>query len=129
MGLVCAFATQQMSDFMSNPDAAQLFKNVENFILFKQSDADLGNIQKNLDLNDQEKALIGSLDQVKGEYSDAFVKFGKLGSNLVKIRPNPPLNWIATTNKTDAPIKARVLKEENYNYEKAIERLVTTGGN
>ena len=91
--------------------------------------ADLGNIQKNLDLNDQEKALIGSLDQVKGEYSDAFVKFGKLGSNLVKIRPNPPLNWIATTNKTDAPIKARVLKEENYNYEKAIERLVTTGGN
>jgi hypothetical protein len=129
MGLVCAFATQQMSDFMNNPDAAQLFKNVENFILFKQSDADLGNIQKNLDLNDQEKALIGSLDQVKGEYSDAFVKFGKLGSNLVKIRPNPPLNWIATTNKTDAPIKARVLKEENYNYEKAIERLVATGGN
>ena len=129
MGLVCAFATQQMSDFFANPDAAQLFKNVENFILFKQSDADLANLQKNLDLNDQEKSLISSLDQVKGEYSDAFVKMGKLGSNIVKIRPNPPLNWIATTNKTDAPIKARVLKEENYNYEKAIERLVATGGN
>jgi type IV secretory pathway VirB4 component len=128
MGLVCAFATQQMADFLNNPDAAQLFKNVENFILFKQSDADLGNLQKNLDLNDQERALIAGLDQVKGEYSDAFVKMGKLGSNIVKIRPNPPLNWIATTNKTDAPIKARVLKEENYNYEKAIERLVATGG-
>jgi hypothetical protein len=128
MGLVCAFATQQMSDFFANPDAAQLFKNVENFMLFKQSDADLGNLQKNLDLNDQEKALIGSLDQVKGEFSEAFVKMGKLGSNVIKIRPNPPLNWIATTNKTDAPIKARVLKEENNNYEKAIERLVAQGG-
>jgi type IV secretory pathway VirB4 component len=127
MGLVCAFATQQMSDFFGNPDAAQLFKNVENFILFKQSDTDLDNWQKNLDLNDQERNLIGSLEQVKGEYSDAFVKFGKT-SNLVKVRPNPPLNWIATTNKTDAPIKARVLKEENYNYEKAIERLVEKGG-
>lgn len=127
MGLVCAFATQQQSDILSSPDAAQLFKNVEVFILFKQSDADLDNLQKNLDLNDQEKALIASLDQVKGEYSDAFVKMGKLGSNVIKIRPNPPLNWIATTNKTDAPIKARVLKEENYNYEKAIERLVAGG--
>jgi type IV secretory pathway VirB4 component len=127
MGLVCAFATQQMADFFANPDAAQLFKNVENFILFKQSDADLDNLRKNLELNEQERALIANLDQVKGEYSDAFVKMGKLGSNVVKIRPNPPLNWIATTNKTDAPIKARVLKEENYNYEKAIERLVAGG--
>ena len=127
LGLLCVFASQQINDFLGNADASQVLKGTENQIFFKQSKTDLENLQKLFNLNDQERGIIGSLTQKEKVYSEAFLILGKLGSNKIRVIPNAASYWISTTeSKFAVPKRDDVLKETNYNYELALQKL--TGG-
>jgi hypothetical protein len=124
MGLMCVFASQQINDFLGNPDAAQTLKSAEVRVFFKQSPTDISKLGSEFGLNEHETGILGSLTQRKGEYSEAFVQFGSLGNNKLYVRPNPALYWISTSDpKKDVPLRDTVLKECGNNYELALKKL------
>jgi len=125
MGLVCIFASQQIGDFLNSPDAEKVIKSVENQILFKPAKPDIENLAKLNELNDSQKGILGSLYQKKGEFSQCLTLMGKLGSNLMYVRPNPALYWISTTDpKKDVPKRDEMLKATDYNYELTLQNLI-----
>lgn len=65
-----------------------------------------------LGLNDNEVALIQSLHQEKGEFSEAFLVAGSERRTVAVIEPTPLELWIATTDPRDlSAIESLRLKE------------------
>ena len=97
-----AAATWQKYLEMSNPDAEKVIKSVENQMLFKPAKPDVEHLAKLLELNESAKGILANLYQKKGEFSQCLAIMGKLGNNLMYVRPNPALYWISqqTLKKT-----------------------------
>lgn len=93
------FITQGLDEIVASPIGGALLANTANkFILLQRGD--LEPIRKLLKLNDQEMALIGSLRQQKGAFSEAFLIYNE-NRTVIRTVPTPVEYWLATSDATD----------------------------
>src|SRR5690606_30647782 len=78
--------------------------------ILKQKGADQARLQEVLDLNTNEMALIESLRQERGKYSEAFLMCED-DRSLVAIESTPLEYWIATTDPRETSLIQRRLLE------------------
>lgn len=93
------FITQGLEEIEQSPIGAAILGNTASkFILVQRGDIDP--VRKVLKLNDQEMALIGSLRQQKGSYSEAFL-IANENRGVIRIAPTPQEYWLATSDAAD----------------------------
>lgn len=93
------FITQGLEEIERSPIGPAILNNTATkFILMQRGDLDP--IQKILKLNAQEMALIASLRQEKGSYSEAFLMANERRS-VIRIVPTPLEYWLATSDASD----------------------------
>jgi type IV secretory pathway VirB4 component len=127
LGLMVLMATQQINDFLGQPEAAQFLKSAVTKTIFKQSSTDLPLLQSLLELNARETDILSGLFQERGRFSQAFYISGDI-KNTIYIRPDAVLRWIATSEPTfDVPARNKAIEESNGNIWQAITKLVSKG--
>lgn len=102
--------SQDLSDFLDSKIASALLPNCPVKWILMQNQSDLTKMREALGLNDNEVALIQSLHQEKGEYSEAFLVAGHNHAVAV-IEPTPLELWIATTDPRDLSLIERFRRE------------------
>jgi type IV secretory pathway VirB4 component len=93
------FITQGLEEIVASPIGSAILSNTATkFILLQRGDLDP--IRKVLKLNDQEMALIASLRQEKGKYSEAFLMANEMRT-VIRACPTPLEYWLATSDAAD----------------------------
>ena len=93
------FITQGLEEIVASPIGSAILSNTATkFILLQRGD--LEPIRKILKLNDQEMALISSLGQSKGKYSEAFL-IANEDRAVIRACPTPLEYWLATSDPAD----------------------------
>ncbi len=93
------FITQGLEEIVASPIGSAILSNTATkFILLQRGD--LEPIRKILKLNEQEMALISSLRQEKGKYSEAFLMANEM-RGVIRACPTPIEYWLATSDATD----------------------------
>jgi type IV secretory pathway VirB4 component len=93
--------SQDLSDFLNSKISSALLPNCSIKWLLMQNQSDFTKIKEALGLNENEIALIQSLRQKKGEFSEAFLLAGPERRVVAVIEPTPLELWIATTDPRD----------------------------
>jgi|GEM_PF-316869 len=98
------FITQGLEEIVASPIGSAILSNTATkFILLQRGD--LEPIRKILKLNEQEMALIASLRQVKGRYSEAFLMANE-ARTVIRASPTPVEYWVATSDAADNALLA-----------------------
>jgi len=93
------FITQGLEEIVASPIGSAILSNTATkFILLQRGD--LEPIRKILKLNDQEMALIASLGQTKGKFSEAFLMANE-DRAVIRACPTPLEYWLATSDPSD----------------------------
>ena len=93
------FITQGLEEILQSPIGAAILNNTATkFILVQRGD--LEPTRKILKLNEQEMALVSSLRQAKGKYSEAFMIANEM-KGVIRITPTPLEYWLATSDASD----------------------------
>ncbi|MGZ6311245.1 MAG: VirB4 family type IV secretion system protein, partial [Bdellovibrionota bacterium] len=92
--------SQNMDDFAKSKVAGAILSNSSVKWCLTQRGADQARLKEVLQLNDQEMALIASLHQERGVYSEAFL-MAQDRRAVVAIESTPLEYWIATTDPRD----------------------------
>jgi len=104
--------SQDLVDFLNSKISAALLSNCSVKWILMQNQSDFAKMKEALGLNDNEVALIQSLRQEKGEFSEAFLVAGADRRTVAVIEPTPLELWIATTDPRDlSAIEALRMKE------------------
>ncbi|MBS1983081.1 MAG: ATP-binding protein [Bdellovibrionales bacterium] len=112
--------SQDMDDFAKSKIASAILPNCSVKWCLTQGQIDYGRLQETLSLNDNEVALVKSLRQEKGFFSEAFLVAND--NHTVAVIESTPLEyWIATTDPKDLAEIDRAEKE--YPGESSFERL------
>lgn len=99
------FITQGLEEIERSPVGPAILNNTATkFILMQRGD--LEPIRKLLKLNDQEMALIASLRQQKGSYSEAFL-IANENRAVIRVTPTPVEYWLATSDAADNALLAQ----------------------
>ncbi|MBI2711755.1 MAG: ATP-binding protein [Bdellovibrio sp.] len=107
--------SQNMDDFAKSKVAGAILSNSSIKWCLTQKGADQARLQEVLQLNENEMALIASLHQERGVYSEAFL-MAQDQRAVVAIDSTPLEYWIATTDPRDlAKIEAETLKNPGKN--------------
>lgn len=93
--------SQSLVDFLSSKISSALIPNCPVKWILLQNQSDFTQTRDALGLNENEVALIQSLRQEKGEYSEAFLVAGSERHVVAVIEPTPLELWIATTDPKD----------------------------
>jgi conjugal transfer ATP-binding protein TraC len=103
--------SQNMDDFAKSKVAGAILSNSSIKWCLTQKGADQARLQEVLQLNDNEMALVASLHQERGLYSEAFL-MAQDSRAVVAIDSTPLEYWIATTDPRDlAAIEAEAAKD------------------
>lgn len=93
------FITQGLEEIVASSIGPAILSNTATkFILLQRGD--LEPIRTILKLNEQEMALISSLRQVKGSYSEAFLMANE-ARTVIRACPTPLEYWLATSDAAD----------------------------
>jgi conjugal transfer ATP-binding protein TraC len=92
--------SQNIDDFAKSKAASAIMPNSSTKWVLKQSGADFKRLAEVLRLNDREVALVQSLTQVKGQYSEAFLMCEDKKA-VVSVESTPFEYWLATTDPKD----------------------------
>lgn len=93
------FITQGVEEIVASPIGAAILNNTSTkFVMLQRGDTDI--LRDTLKLNSRELALIQSLGQKKGEYSEGFMIEGE-HRQIVRIYPTPLEYWLATSDAQD----------------------------
>lgn len=104
--------SQDLLDFLNSNISAALLPNCSIKWILMQNQSDFTKMREALGLNDNEVALIQSLHQEKGQFSEAFLVAGSERKTVAVIEPTPLELWIATTDPRDlSAIETLRLKE------------------
>lgn len=100
--------SQNIDDFAKSKVASAILPNTAIKWVLMQKGADQARLKEVLRLNDNEMALIGSLHQERGIYSEAFL-MAEGRHSVVAIEPTPLEYWIATTDPRDLAVFDKTL--------------------
>jgi type IV secretory pathway VirB4 component len=100
--------SQNIDDFAKSRIANAILPNAAVKWILKQKGADRSRLRDVLDLNDNELALVESLHQERGRYSEAFLMSGD-DRSVVAIESTPLEYWIATTDPRETSLVDREL--------------------
>jgi len=118
-GAGITFITQGLEEIVASPIGAAILSNTATkFILLQRGD--LEPIRKILKFNDQEMALIGSLRQAKGVYSEAFLMANEARA-VIQAHPAPVEYWLATSDAAD---NAAIEDAGRANPDKALAEVI-----
>jgi conjugal transfer ATP-binding protein TraC len=93
------FITQGVEEIISSPIGSAIMNNTATkFILLQRGDSEI--LKNALKLNSQELNLIFSLEQRKGEFSEAFMMEAD-HRQVVRIYPGPFEYWLSTSDAGD----------------------------
>jgi len=92
--------SQNIDDFAKSRVSQAILPNTSIRWILMQKGADQERLKEVLRLNNTEAALIASLHQKRGEYSEAFL-MAEDNRTLVRVAPTPLEYWIATTDPRD----------------------------
>lgn len=93
------FITQGLSEIASHSISSAILGNTATKLVLLQK-GDLEPVRQILKLNDQEMALISSLRQQKGLYSEAFM-IANEDRTIIRAYPTPVEYWLATSDRDD----------------------------
>ncbi len=103
-----SFVTQGLEEIIASPIGPAILNNTATKIILLQR-GDLEPIRSVLKLNAQEMALISSLKQIKGSYSEAFLIVNE-ERGVIRIMPTPLEYWLSTTDALDNALLASTEK-------------------
>ncbi|MBT4762908.1 MAG: TraC family protein [Bdellovibrionaceae bacterium] len=103
----CIAISQNIDDFARSSVSAAIMTNSSIKWILRQKGADKSRLKEVLELNDTEVALISSLHQEKGVYSEAFLMCEDQKS-VVAIESTPEEYWLATTDPKDLSLMDEV---------------------
>lgn len=92
--------SQNIDDFAKSRVANAIMPNASIRWILKQKGADQERLKEVLSLNDNEAALIASIHQERGSYSEAFL-MAEDQRSVVVIESTPLEYWLATTDPRD----------------------------
>lgn len=92
--------SQNIDDFAKSKAASAIMPNSSIKWILKQPGADFKRLAEVVRLNDREIALVQSLSQVKGQYSEAFLVCEDRKA-VVSVESTPFEYWLATTDPKD----------------------------
>lgn len=92
--------SQNIDDFAKSRVSGAILPNTALKWVLMQKGADRGRLKEVLNLNENEMALIGSLQQERGLYSQAFL-MAEDTHCFVTLEPTPLEYWVATTDPRD----------------------------
>lgn len=93
------FITQGVEEILDSPIGSAIINNTSTKVVMQQR-GDTKPLETALKLNSQELALIQSLEQRKGSYSEAFLIRGDT-RQVVRVFPSPLEYWISTSDAKD----------------------------
>jgi conjugal transfer ATP-binding protein TraC len=103
--------SQDLNDFLNSKIASALLPNCAVKWILMQNQSELSKMSAALGLNENEVALIRSLRQEKGKFSEAFLVAGTDRRTVAVIEPTPLELWIATTDPRDLTLIERLRNE------------------
>jgi conjugal transfer ATP-binding protein TraC len=98
--------SQNIDDFAKSKAASAIMPNSSIKWILKQPGADFKRLAEVLRLNEREIALVQSLAQVKGQYSEAFLVCEDRKA-VVSVESTPIEYWLATTDPKDFALMKR----------------------
>lgn len=113
------FITQGVEEIIKSPIGSAILNNTAMKVIMSQK-GDTKPLETALKLNSRELALIQSLEQKKGFFSEAFLIEGEL-RQVIRIYPSPVEYWISTSDAKDNKY-LRELMETELNLESAIAK-------
>lgn len=93
--------SQALDDFLNSSISSALLPNCSIKWVLMQNQSDFTKMKEALGLNDNEIALISSLHQKKGKFSEAFLILSQERRTVAVIESTPLELWIATTDPRD----------------------------
>lgn len=93
--------SQALDDFLNSGISSALLPNCSIKWVLMQNQSDFTKMKEALGLNDNEVALISSLRQKKGKFSEAFLVLSQERRTVAVIESTPLELWIATTDPRD----------------------------
>lgn len=113
------FITQGLDEIVASPIGPAILNNTATkFVMLQRGDTEI--LANALKLNDQELALIQSLQQRKGEFSEGFMIEGE-HRQVIRIFPSPFEYWLSTSDAVDNQY-LEDLKNEGHTLVEAIEK-------
>ena len=110
LALASIFATQQISDFLKNPDVRPVVDNASTKIIFRPGESEIPLLGEMFGMNPKEIAFVSNLQQVRGAYSQCYGLFGTFARGLVYVTPDPVSYWITTTHPDESLERDRYIK-------------------
>lgn len=93
------FITQGVEEIVASPIGAAILNNTATkFVMLQRGDSEL--LARTLKLNSQELALVHSLQQRKGEFSEGFMIEGD-SRQVIRVFPSPIEYWLSTSDAQD----------------------------
>ncbi len=93
------FITQAVDEIVASPIASAILNNTAMKVVMQQR-GDINVLKDSLKLNEQEVALIQSLEQRKGVFSEAFMIEGD-HRQVIRVFPTPLEYWASTSDSKD----------------------------
>lgn len=117
------FITQGIEEIVQSPIGSAIMNNTATkFILLQRGDTEV--LRNALKLNKQELNLISSLEQRKGEFSEAFLIEGD-HRQVIRVYPSPFEYWLSTSDASDNR-HIQSLQEQGMSLVAAIEKAART---
>jgi type IV secretory pathway VirB4 component len=118
-GSAITFITQGVEEIVSSPIGSAILNNTATkFVMLQRGDSKA--LQAALKLNTQELALIHSLEQRKGVFSEGFMIEGT-HRQVVRIEPQPLEYWLSTSDAKDNLALARIMEDEGVGLPQALK--------
>lgn len=103
------FITQGLDEILAHPIGPAILGNTPTKVILLQR-GDLDPVRRVMKLNDQEMALISSLRQQKGLYSEAYM-IANEDRAVIQIFPTPLEYWLATSDRDDNSVYEKYREE------------------
>ena len=116
--------SQNIDDFATSKAASAIMPNSSIKWILKQPGADFKRLAEVLRLNERECALIQSLSQVKGQFSEAFL-ICEDKKAVVSVESTPLEYWLATTDPKDYALLKSEQKKTQKSGRSLIEHLAS----
>jgi TraG P-loop domain len=128
LGLLLFIITQALSD-LNTPWGLPLLVNYAIAVFFKQVNADeLDFDREGFGLTEEQAAIVGNLETVKGRFADLFWRNGPRGSGRARFPVGPREYWAATNEKfVDIPARNAMIARCNDDVFAAVCALAQQG--